>query len=122
MSLKQRMVKDAMGRSPVNSGAIPGLVGCIAGTHYSGRRELRNCDVVRVAVSTVRAKRDDHMRSNTPDFLNDCGYGSSGIDLVDSSIGVAEDKNVTNPKHSGGGSKFRFTHAADLSRFSLSVR
>jgi len=59
---------------------------------------------------------------NPSDLLDNCRDGSSGIDLVDGTVGVAQDQNFTNPKHSGGLSQFRFTHAADLSRFSLSVR
>jgi hypothetical protein len=61
------------------------------------------------------------MRPNTPDVADNRRNGSRGIDLVDSSIGVAQDARFTNAKHSGGGSKLRFTHSADFSRFGLSV-
>jgi len=58
---------------------------------------------------------------NSPDVLDDGSNGSRGIDLVDGSIGVVQDGNFTNAKHSGGGSKFRFTHSADFSRLDLVV-
>jgi hypothetical protein len=45
----------------------------------------------------------------------------AGVELVDGTIGVAQDEDFTNAEHGSGGSQFRFTHAADLSRFSLSV-
>ena len=111
-----------MSRRPVAWRALPGIVTCIAGAHDSGRRELRDCNVVRVAVSAIRAKRDDYVGLNKPDAPDNCRNGSRGIDLVDGSIGLAQDENFTNAKHSGRGSKFRFTHPTDFSRFGLSVR
>ena len=111
-----------MSRRLITSGTVPGIITCIAGTHDSGRRELRDGDVVGVAVSAIRAKRDDHVGPNTPDVLDNCRNGSPGVNLVDGSIGVAQDRNFTNTKHSCGGSKFRFTHPADLNRLGLSVR
>jgi hypothetical protein len=77
--------------------------------------------VVGVAVSSIRAKRDDHVGPNTSDVPDNFRNGSRGIELVDGSIGVAQDEDFTNAKHSGGGSELRFTHSADFSGFSLSV-
>ena len=78
--------------------------------------------VVRVAVCAIRTKCDDYVRPDAPDVPGNCRNGSRGIDLIDGSIGIAQDEDFTNAKHRGGGSKFGFTRAADLSRFGLFVR
>ena len=103
-----------MSTRPLSYGAVPGIVTCIGGTHDSGRGELRDRDVVRVAVSTIGAECYDYVGPNTSDVPDNCRNGSRGIELVDSSIGVARDENFTNTKDGSGGAKFRFTHAADL--------
>jgi hypothetical protein len=111
-----------MSRRPVTSGTVPGIVTCIGCAHDRGRRELRDRDVVRVAVGAIRTKCDDYVGPNASDTSDNCSDGSRSIDLVDGSIGVAQYEHFTNTKHCGGGSKFRFTHSANLSGFGLSIR
>ena len=53
----------------------------IASAHDSGRGELRDRDVVRVAVSAFGAEGDDYVGPNTSDVPDNCRNGSRGIEL-----------------------------------------
>src|SRR6478609_2453292 len=84
--------------SNLRSGTVSG----IAGAHDGGGRELRDSDVVGVAVCAFRAERDDHVGPNAPDVPDNFSYRDRSIYLVDGSVRIAQDGDFTDPEHRVG--------------------
>ncbi|HTM11305.1 MAG TPA: hypothetical protein VL127_00240 [Bryobacteraceae bacterium] len=90
------------------------MVTSIAGAHACGSCELGDSDMVGVAVCAFWTERDDHVGPNAPDVLDECRHSDCRIDLVNPSVGVAQDGDTLDTEHRGGGPQFPLTKAADF--------
>src|SRR5689334_10347721 len=91
-------------------------VSAVGGAHGGGGRELRDGDVVRVPVGSLWTERNNHVGPNAPDMRNNFANGDRSLDLIDTAVRVAQNRDLTNTEHSGGSSQFRLTKAAYFNR------
>ena len=50
------------------------------------------------------------MGLNAPDLRDDCANGNRGVDIVNGAVRVAQDGDLADTEHCGGGSQLRFTN------------
>src|SRR5215472_18929544 len=83
----------------------------------SGRsRKLRDRDVVRVPISSIRAECDDGVGPNAPDMSGDCANSNSGLNLVHGAVRVTQDRDFADTQHLGGRLQLRFPSATCFGR------
>jgi hypothetical protein len=93
---------------------LPLLISGISGAYDCSRDELRNGDVVRMAVTSFRPEADSYVRSYPPDLAGNLPNGDSRVYLVDASVGVTQHGHLTDTQYMGRASQLRLTHTADL--------
>jgi hypothetical protein len=74
----------------------------VPSAHDGGRGELGDGDVIRMAVASLRAERDNYMRPNSPDMLCNCRGRYRGNSRDPPRVRIAQDGDFTDAEDGCG--------------------
>jgi hypothetical protein len=103
-------------RPRITSRSVANAVFGIGGAYGGGGRKLGDGNVVWVPVGSLRTEGEDHVGLNAPDLGDERANGNRGVNFVNGAVRVAQDRDLADTEHCGGGSQLRFRNAADFNR------
>ena len=84
--------------------------------HHSRRRQLRNCNVIRMPITAVGPERQHDIWPHSPDVGCDLADCLLRIDAIDCPVHVIEKPNLGQSQNICGGPQLRLTKSPELQR------